>query len=59
MFKPLDKKEVAHHDSNMYWPTTIKYTIQWFHFFSIMEHTATKKWQIPLMMKELALYLAS
>ena len=27
-------------DSDLYWPTTIKYTIQWFPFLAIMEHTA-------------------
>ena len=28
------------HNSDKYWPTPIKYTIQWFPFLSIMEHTA-------------------
>ena len=27
------------HDSNLYWPTSIKDTIRWFPFLSIMEHT--------------------
>ena len=40
MYKPSDKKENDRHDSDLYWPTTIKYTIQWFPFITIMEHTA-------------------
>ena len=28
------------HDSNLYWPTSIKDTIKWFPFLDIMEHTA-------------------
>ena len=39
MSKPSDKKDIDRHDSNMYYPTTIKYTIQWSSFFTIMEHT--------------------
>ena len=40
MSKPYDKKEIDCHDSNLYWPTTIKDKIQWFPFITIMEHTA-------------------
>ena len=40
MSKPSDKKEIDCHDSDLYWPTKTKYTIQWFPFLSIMEHTA-------------------
>ena len=36
----LLKKEIDCHDSDLYWPTTIKYTIWWFPFTTIMEHTA-------------------
>ena len=38
--KPSDKKEIDFHDSKLYWTTTIKDTIQWFTFLTIMEHTA-------------------
>ena len=30
------------HDSNFYWPTSIKRTIQWFTLLAIMEHTEKK-----------------
>ena len=40
MFKPSDKKETDRHDSYLYWPTSIKDTMQWFLFLTIMEHTA-------------------
>ena len=36
----LKKKEIDCHDSDLYWPTTIRDTIQWFNFLTIMEHTA-------------------
>ena len=39
MSKPSDKKEIYYHDSDLYWPTTIKDQIQWFPFITIMEHT--------------------
>ena len=49
--KPSDKKGIYLHDSDMYWPTTIKYKIQWFPFLAIMEHTAnllnTKQGLVP------------
>ena len=32
VYKPSSKKEIDHHDSNSYWPTSIKDTIQWFTF---------------------------
>ena len=38
MYKPSEKND--RHDIDLYWTTTIKYTIQWFLFLSIMEHTA-------------------
>ena len=40
MYKTFDKKEIYRHDSDLYWKTSIKDTIQWFPFLSIMEHTA-------------------
>ena len=38
-FINLLKKEINCHDSNLYWPTTIKDIIKWFLFLAIMEHT--------------------
>ena len=38
--KTSDKKENDCHDSDLYWPTTIKDKIQWFLFLAIMEHSA-------------------
>ena len=32
-------KKFNRHDSYEYWPTSIKDTIHWFHFLTIMEHT--------------------
>ena len=44
-----------HHDSKTYWPISIKETIQWFPFHSIVEHTeAITKTDIsiiPLLLK--------
>ena len=39
MYKPYDKKEIDRHDSNLYCPTSIKETIKWFKFLTIIEHT--------------------
>ena len=55
MSKPSDKKEIDCHDSDLYWPTSIKYTIRWFPFITIMEHTENilnlNKGQIPSLLK--------
>ena len=40
MSKPSKINKFDHHDREFYWTTTIKDTIQWFHFIKIMEHTA-------------------
>ena len=40
MYKNSAKKERDHHDSNSHWKTSIKDTIQWFPFITIIEHTA-------------------
>ena len=40
MSKLSAKKEIDRHDSDLYWPTTKKYIIQWFLFITMMEHTA-------------------
>ena len=37
----LMEKQIDRHDSNLYWPTTIKDRIWWFPFLAILEHTAT------------------
>ena len=40
VYKTYDKKEIDRHDSDLYWPISIKDTIQWFTFITIMEHDA-------------------
>ena len=40
VYKPSSKKEIDHHDSDSYWLTSIKDTIQRFTFLTIIEHTA-------------------
>ena len=37
---PSDFKKIGRLDSDLYWPTSIKDTIQWFPFLAVMEHTA-------------------
>ena len=39
LYKPSDKNKFNRHNSDKYWPKPIKYTIQWFTFITIMEHT--------------------
>ena len=39
-YKTSDKKEIDRHDRNLYWPTLIIDTIQWFTFITMMKHTA-------------------
>ena len=38
LYKPSEKKKVNSHNSDKYWPTSIKDTIQWFPFLAIMEN---------------------
>ena len=40
LYKPSGKNEFNCHDSDNYWPTSIKETIQWFPLLTNMEHTA-------------------
>ena len=40
VYKNSDKKEIDIHESDLYPPTSIKDTMQWFTFLTIMEHTA-------------------
>ena len=55
MYKTSDKKEIYRHDSDLYWPTSIKETIWWFPFLTIIEHTANilnpSKGIIPSLLK--------
>ena len=39
MSKSSDKKEIDSDYRNLYWPTSIKDTINYFTFLAIMEHT--------------------
>ena len=60
MSKTSDEKEIDRHDSDLYWPTTIKDTIQWFSFLDIMEHTENilnpNKGIIPSLLKLFVLF---
>ena len=40
VYKPSSKKEIDRHDSDSYWPTSIKDKINWFKFLKIIEHNA-------------------
>ena len=42
MYKPSEKNKFNRVDSDAHCPTSIKKTIQWFPFITIMEHTANK-----------------
>ena len=44
MYKPSEKNKIHRSDSDDHWPTSIKETIQWFPFLTIMVHTA-KNWK--------------
>ena len=56
----LLKKNIDRHNSNLYWPTTIEYTIDWFPFLTIMEYTANilnpNKGIIPSLFKVFAMF---
>ena len=39
LYKPSEKKKFNRRDSDDYWSTPIKETIQWFPFLTFMEHT--------------------
>ena len=38
-YKLCLKIKIIRHYSDLYWPTSIKYTIKWFPFLTIKEHT--------------------
>ena len=42
MYKPSENEKKHSSDSGEHWPTSIKETIKWFPFLTIMEHTANK-----------------
>ena len=48
------------HDSDLYWSATIKETIQWFPFLTILEHTANilklNKGIIPSLLKVFSVF---
>ena len=60
MYKSSEKKEMNRHDSNLYWPTSIKDTFQWFPFITIMEHTVKNmnpnKGAIPSLLEEFSIF---
>ena len=60
MSKPSDKTVIDCHNSELYWPTLIKDTIQWFPFLTIMEHTANilkpNKGLIPSLLEAFSMF---
>ena len=54
------KNKFNSHDSDLYWPTSIKDAIYWFSFLAIMEHTSnvmkTNTGLIPSLIKVLAVF---
>ena len=40
LYKPSEKNKFNRVDSDYFWPTSIKETIKWFPFLTIMEYTA-------------------
>ena len=42
MYKTSEKRKINRIDDHEHWPASIKSTIQWFPFLTIMEHTANK-----------------
>ena len=42
MYKSSGKKKINRVDNHKHWPASIKETIQWFPFLTIMEHTTNK-----------------
>ena len=56
----LLKKEINVHDSDLYWPKSMKDTIWWFSLLAIMENTANvmkkKSGMIPSLLKSFAVF---
>ena len=42
MYESSEKKKIIRIDNHKHWPASIKETIQWFPFLTIIEHTANK-----------------
>ena len=53
-------KKINRHDSDLYWPTSIKDIIEWFPFLPIMEHTIniieTNKGRNASLLKSFAMF---
>ena len=62
VYKTSAKKQIYRHDRNLYWPTPIKDTTQWFTFITIIEHTVNilnpNKRLIPSLLKVLHVSVA-
>ena len=60
MYKPSAKKKIYRHGSNSYWPTSVKDTINWFPFITIIEHTSNilkpNKGLIPSLLKLFSMF---
>ena len=60
LYKPSEKKKFNRHDSEEFCPTSIEDTIKWFHFLTIMEHTAnimkTNKGLISSLLKAFVMF---
>ena len=60
LYKPSEKNKCNRIDSDDYWPTSIKETIQWFLFLAIIEHTKnimeTNNGLISLLLKVSAMF---
>ena len=60
LYKPSIKRKFNCHDSDSYWPISIKDTIDWFPFLAIMEYTAnlmkTNKGIILSLLKVFAMF---
>ena len=54
------KRKIDRNDSDSYWPTSIKYTIQWLPFITIIEHTSNiinpNKGRITSLLKSFAIF---
>ena len=42
MYKPSEKNKINRFDNHKHCPVSVKETIQWFPFLTIMKHTANK-----------------
>ena len=60
VYIPSSKIKIDCHDSKLYWPTSIKDTIHWFPFLTIIDHTEntlkTNKGIITSLLKLFAMF---